>query len=125
MDQDVDSPGDLPEELKEEHLLLAAEEYVKYWRSRLGLHGWDILVARPPKINTKIYANVSWDVPARLATVRLHDVRPEDLNKIILHELLHLLLAEAIPEQADGGLKEAAVHGVIHKLILAFMGDDL
>lgn len=101
------------------------ESYLLLWQGKLGLLDWRISLSqrRPSKANA---AAVKIHHRHRQASIHLADdlgpntkVTPEVLESFVVHELLHVLLAEIV-NQTEYGIEgfplEAAEHGVIHTL---------
>lgn len=100
---------------------------LKHWQTELGLTDWRIHLS---KVKAPAYAlAIVWkcDLGARLASLRLcenfgvgAEVTLEELDRLALHELLHVFLARLlntyITSQEDEE-KEGAEHSVINALV--------
>lgn len=91
------------------------QEKCRLWQQRLRLADWDVevkIVARRDISSSCIGGEVEWLLDDKTANIKLLDVddypkdalRPSDMEKTLVHELLHLLVA---PFDAPSGTAEA------------------
>lgn len=106
-------------ELTDEHCA-AFDGYVQKWQRLLNLSDWRI--ERAARRSKRAMAEVSFDKPARLATYRIGvsfgacEVTPDSLERTALHEVLHILLHDALDE--PGEASEHRVINVLEKLLM-------
>jgi len=99
---------------------LAFDGYVQKWQRLLNLSDWRI--ERADKRTKRAMAEVTFDKPARLATYRIGtsfgacQVTPDSLERTALHELLHVLLHDALEDPNDS--TEHRVINVLEKLLM-------
>lgn len=93
----------------------AFDTYVQKWQRILGLMDWRI--ERSSRRSKRAMAEVTFDKGARLASYRIGvsfgsaEVTPDSLERTALHELLHVLLHDALDDP-----NEATEHKVINTL---------
>lgn len=100
-----------------------ALEYIRFWQERLRLKDWviDVVVRKPQKKeNSFLTADVVYEPATRIARIRLYvdpSIKSEpttsdaqevyvllqqanifELERVILHELLHIMLAPLLPD---------------------------
>lgn len=98
----------------------AFDGYVQKWQRLLNLSDWRI--ERSPKRTKRAMAEVSFDKEARLASYRIGasfggaEVTPDSLERTALHELLHVLLHDALDNPSDA--TEHQVINVLEKLLM-------
>ncbi|WP_424245911.1 CRISPR/Cas system CSM-associated protein Csm2 small subunit [Elusimicrobium posterum] len=94
------------------------------WREKLGLRDWKIsyFEYRDIKEDDTPYATVRYDLTQKMAWVYFYGsvTNRFDAEEKALHEVLHLLLAESSPEEAD--TKEE--HGIINRLLPVLLGGE-
>jgi hypothetical protein len=78
-----------------------------WWQRRLGLSHWEIClkIVRGPTLDDGSMADVSWNLVKHQAMLRVidpndypafiptHDAWPQDMERSLVHELLHLVFA--------------------------------
>lgn len=92
--------------------LLEFSNHVKKWAERLGMQDWDLMVTWcPDKEIGEDSAACYPDVDARHAKITLNrepdKYAVEDLDKLALHEVLHLVLADLAEFVIDYAPKSA------------------
>lgn len=111
------------------------KERVLYWKRRLGLHDWDIVVKIKDAHEDSVGAFCVADHEARLAEISLCPIlrgdstRPNNrqtLDQWALHELLHVLLTELrwYTVHTEKEKVTALEHQLIRTIENLILGDD-
>ncbi len=115
---------------------LELEQIVEKWQPRLKLQDWDITAVFVPvnELDTNADANVRYDLNHSAALIRilkpehvelsgprLHDYDPE---YSVLHELVHLRLADISSSEESGYLEERAVNAITRALLDLDQGQE-
>lgn len=97
---------------------------VRYWQGQLSLMDWEVktLLVSEADLNGKA-GTVSWDMETKQAIINLVDPKtitteldfPYDLEKVIVHELLHLHSAP-FDTFKEGSNKYTALEVMINKV---------
>lgn len=105
---------------------------LEYWQAALNLDNWRVELSDAPA-KDGAYATVQWDRENRLALVLLTDRWPkaptkEQISRLALHELLHVLLADlcsaaAGGEEAEIDAAEHAVVALLEKRLFSLLGE--
>ena len=109
-----------------------AEHYVSQvlhtWQERLDLKDWKIQAAlvRPTKLEPKTLGNIHWDLNTKHATISVLSAydytlptQPmlDDMEFTVVHELIHLHLANLPKTDASRPLEEHAVNEIARALL--------
>lgn len=104
------------------------DRLVGVWQRRLNLMDWRI--ERAPGRAPGALASVSPNFGARLAAYRTGlgwtNASPSAIEAIVVHELLHVALAELLhmtAAKADADVLESAEHRVINTMVKLLTGD--
>lgn len=92
------------------------------WQKKLGLTNW-VIYFYHKKIEDS-YANTAWHMSSAAATINLSTVWDEgrlysekELDRLALHEVLHVLLAQLIAEAEDRFSNQTALNIAEHNII--------
>lgn len=102
----------------------ALTKKVRYWQKKLALMDWEIItnLVSESELNGKA-GTVSWDTETKQAIINIVDPKtitteldfPYDLEKVLVHELLHLHSAP-FDTFKEGGNKYIALEVMINKV---------
>ena len=94
------------------------------WQRRLGLTSWSLYFDRKKEDMRDTYACCYWDMGSQLATIVLttdwDDLRPKndgELERVALHEVLHVGLAELVSQAEARYTTQAAIDMAEHSII--------
>ena len=99
----------------------AFAESVEEWQTQLGLGDWRMHVSDQPA--KRCAADVSLDLEARLATIRIGEstgtaaVTPDNIEGLACHEVLHVFLCELIGLCRSPGVSESTINSAEHRVV--------
>lgn len=104
------------------------KERLAYWQRRLGLNDWSIavMVCRGGELRPQTVGNLHWDAGRKTAVIRVlaladyplpADAALLDVEKTLVHELVHLELASLPRSDASLAPEELAVSRLADALL--------
>ena len=88
---------------------------LEYWQPRLGLESWAVTI-RYGKVEPTNDAEIDYDIDDRTAAITVREgKRGDELSRLVLHELLHLVVAP-LARIAKGRQREAIEESVVQHI---------
>ena len=98
------------------------KQYCEEWRQKLGVCDWSIHYAHDDSEGT--YARTFWKLTDMVSTIQFgkhwDDLRPKtdhEINKVALHEVLHLVMAPLTAEAGARFTTQDAIDLAEHRII--------
>ncbi len=93
------------------------EQAVFKWVDKLGLHDWYVYVTHSAE-TSECEAEIEYDRDTRHASITYYwnCPDPQPIERVALHEVLHLLLGDLIPEDCGDDVAREE-HRVIERLL--------
>jgi len=102
--------------------------WLRLWQSRLALEEWKVeaRIVRQSDLNADTLGNLKWNARTHTASIKVLDPRdydmpatqiPADMERTVVHELIHLELSSLPRSQASRRDEEFAVNRVADALV--------
>ena len=95
---------------------IATGDYLAYWQPRLGLWDWKITVkfVYEQDLKKNTLGHSEWDLKKKKADICVLREKPDETEKTVIHELLHLVVAQAAASRHH--LEEPLVEALTQEL---------